>query len=183
MARIVVQAQDFDAGAELARLGGDAGGDDVGGIASFIGVVRGGGQGGRALVAMTLEHYPGMTERMLGRIADEAVRRWVLTGCTVIHRIGRLRPGDNIVFVAAASPHREAALRATAFLIDWLKTAAPFWKAEEFDDGVSQWVAARAADADAAAAWGEARGEARGDAGGDVLGEAGDGLPGGPGPL
>ncbi|MDE8347129.1 MAG: molybdenum cofactor biosynthesis protein MoaE [Acidocella sp.] len=163
--RVVVQSADFDAGAELARLGGD-GAAGVGGIASFIGVVRGGEQSGRALVAMTLEHYPGMTERMLGRIADEAIRRWVLTGCTVIHRVGRLCPGDNIVFVGTASPHREAALQATAFLIDWLKTAAPFWKAEEFAGGGSAWVAARAADHVAAAAWG-----------------GHDGLPGGLAPL
>ena len=95
------------------------------------------------MIALTLEHYPGMTEKALGRIVDEAERRWELTGCTVIHRIGRLLPGENIVFVAAASPHREAALQATAFLIDWLKTSAPFWKSEEYESGETAWVAAR----------------------------------------
>jgi molybdopterin synthase catalytic subunit len=147
--RIVVQERNFDAGAELALLADTA----AGGVASFIGMVRSAEGPGRRVVAMTLEHYPGMTEAALGRIVDEAQARWTLTGCSVIHRIGRLLPGENIVFVASASPHREAALKATAFLIDWLKTSAPFWKAEEFADGGREWVAARAADDAAAAAW------------------------------
>jgi molybdopterin synthase catalytic subunit len=149
MRRIVVQAQDFEPGAELARLAETA----VGGIASFIGIVRAGHDQLRRVAALTLEHYPGMTEKALGRIAAEAERRWELTGCTVIHRVGRLLPGENIVFVAAASPHREAALQATAFLIDWLKTSATFWKSEEFENGERAWVDARETDVAAAAAW------------------------------
>lgn len=149
MRRILVQAQDFEPGAEFALLADAA----AGGIASFIGIVRVGAAPSRRVTALTLEHYPGMTEKALERIVDEAERRWELTGCTVIHRIGRLLPGENIVFVAAASPHREAALQATAFLIDWLKTGAPFWKSEEYEDGDVAWVAARATDDEAAAAW------------------------------
>jgi molybdopterin synthase catalytic subunit len=144
--RILVQAQDFEPGAELALLGNEA----TGGIASFIGIVRATQANARRVVALTLEHYPGMTEKALDRMAAEAANRWELTGCTVIHRIGRLLPGDNIVFVAASSPHREAALQATAFLIDWLKTSAPFWKVEEFETGEREWVAARASDEAAA---------------------------------
>ncbi len=102
---------------------------------------------------MTLEHYPGMTEKALEKIAAEAQARWELTGCTVIHRIGRLLPGENIVLAAAASPHRQAALQATAFLIDWLKTDAPFWKMEELETGKREWVEARAGDEAAAEAW------------------------------
>jgi molybdopterin synthase catalytic subunit len=146
--RIAVQEEDFDAGAELAALAGDG----AGGVASFIGVVRG-EAGGRKLAALRLEHYPGMTEAALARLADEALARWELTGVTLIHRVGRLLPGQNIVFVAAASAHRAEALAATAYLIDRLKTDAPFWKAEEFADGAARWVAARAEDEAAAAAW------------------------------
>jgi molybdopterin synthase catalytic subunit len=148
MARIVVQAEDFDAGAEIRALTTAR----AGGIATFTGVVRA-ADDGRELAALTLEHYPGMTEATLEKIAAAAAARFGLTGCTIIHRIGRLAPGDNIVFVGAASPHRADALGATAFLIDWLKTAAPFWKSEFFSDGTTAWVAARAADDEAAAAW------------------------------
>jgi molybdopterin synthase catalytic subunit len=148
MARVIVQAADFDAGAELRALATA----NTGGIASFIGVVRA-ADDERTLVALTLEHYPGMTEAALETIAAAAETRFGLTGCAIIHRIGRLAPGDNIVFVGTASPHRASALAATAFLIDWLKTAAPFWKSESFSDGTSEWVAARAADDQAAAAW------------------------------
>ena len=150
MARILVQTEDFDAGAELAALA--AGRTDVGGIGCFVGTVRG-GVDGRTLAALVLEHYPAMTERALGQIVAEAGRRWALLGCTVIHRVGRLEPGANIVLVAAASAHRADALEATAFLIDWLKTKAPFWKREEFADGGAEWVAARETDAAAAARW------------------------------
>jgi molybdopterin synthase catalytic subunit len=146
--RILVQAADFDPGPELARLN-TAG---AGGIGSFIGTVRG-AAGGEALAAMHLEHYPGMTERAMAAIAEQAAARWNLLGCTLIHRVGRLTPGARIVFVAAASPHRQAALDATGFLIDWLKTAAPFWKREEFASGASRWVAARDADETAARRW------------------------------
>ena len=151
MARIVVQEADFDTGAEIARLA--AGRTDIGGIGCFVGTVRS-EAGGRAIAALTLEHYPAMTEPALARIADEAARRWDLLGCTLIHRVGRLRPGENIVLVLAASAHRQAALEATAFLIDWLKTKAPFWKKEAFADGHEAWVAAREADEAAAERWG-----------------------------
>jgi len=143
--RVAVQAEDFDVAAALAAL--DA--DGVGGIASFIGVVR----GGDALTALTLEHYPGMTERALTRLADEAATRWPLSGCVILHRIGRLPVGARIVLVATASAHRAAALEACAYLIDQLKTRAPFWKAEEFADGTRRWVAARESDENAATAW------------------------------
>ena len=150
MATIRVQRDDFSVDAELAAL--TAGSTDVGGIGCFIGTVRASGAG-RAIAAMTLEHYPGMTERAMARIAEVAGQRWPLKGCTLIHRVGRLEPGANIVLVLVAASHRAAALEATAFLIDWLKTAAPFWKREEFADGTSAWVEAREADEDAAARW------------------------------
>ena len=102
---------------------------------------------------MTLEHYPRMTERAMARIADEAASRWSLLGCALIHRVGTLRPGENIVLVITTSAHRQAALDATAFLIDWLKTNAPFWKKESFIDGGEDWVAARGEDDVAAARW------------------------------
>jgi len=137
MRRVLVQCEDFEPGAEIARLGDAA----AGGIASFVGIVRVGSDPARRVAALTLEHYPGMTEKALERIAAEAEARWALTGCTIIHRIGRLLPGENIVFVGAASAHRAAALEACGFLIDWLKTGAPFWKAEEFEDGGREWVA------------------------------------------
>jgi molybdopterin synthase catalytic subunit len=146
MLKIIVQEQDFDAGAEIALLN-TAG---VGGIGSFIGVVRSNGD----LAALHLEHYPGMTERAMKKIAEDAATRWPLLGCTVIHRVGKLLPGAQIVFVGAASAHRQAALSATAFLIDWLKTSAPFWKREEFLSGHSEWVEVLAADQDAAKGWG-----------------------------
>jgi molybdopterin synthase catalytic subunit len=150
MARVVVQQAPFDVGAELAAL--TAGRTDVGGIGLFVGIVRD-SAGGRPITAMTLEHYPGMTERALAAIAAEAEARWPLVACTVIHRVGRLTPGEGIVLVATASAHRQAALEATAFLIDWLKTKAPFWKHEAFAEGGGQWVDARAADDAAAARW------------------------------
>ena len=150
MRTIRVQAEDFDIGAEFAVLA--AGRTDIGGLASFVGTVRDSAKA-RRLTAMTLEHYPGMTEAAMAAIADEALRRWDLLGVTLIHRIGTLRPGENIVLVLAASPHRQAALDATGFLIDWLKTKAPFWKKECFADGGSAWVAARDADNAAAGRW------------------------------
>jgi len=151
-ARIVVQSADFSVSDEIARL--TAGRTDIGGIGSFIGVVRG-TAGGRPITAMTLEHYPGMTERALSRIADQAITRFDLQGVTLIHRIGALAPGDNIVLVLACAPHRKAALDGTAFLIDWLKTRAPFWKKERFADGTEAWVDAREADDAAARLWGD----------------------------
>ena len=145
-----VQPQPFDAGAELAAL--LQGRTDVGGVGCFVGTVRD-SHAGQPVTAMTLEHYPGMTERSLQAIAAEAMNRWDLLGCTVIHRYGRLRPGDGIVLVLAASAHRQAALDATGFLIDWLKTRAPFWKQEELAGGRSHLVEARDTDDAAAARW------------------------------
>ncbi|MBC7801914.1 MAG: molybdenum cofactor biosynthesis protein MoaE [Gemmatimonadaceae bacterium] len=151
MATVRVQTAPFDVGAEIAAM--LSGRTDVGGIASFIGIVRD-SAAGQPVTAMTLEHYPGMTERALSAIVAEAEARWTLQACTVIHRHGRLRPGDPIVLVLTASPHRQAALDATAFLMDWLKTKAPFWKSEEREGAGAQWVAARDADDAAAARWG-----------------------------
>lgn len=145
MIDVRVQPGDFDPGAELTRLEALGGG----GVASFTGLVRGDG----GLIAMTLEHYPAMTGQALRDIATQAAKRWPLVGLTVIHRHGRFTPGDRIVFVATASSHRTAALEACAFLIDWLKTDAPFWKREEWADGSSRWVEARAEDDAAKAGW------------------------------
>ena len=150
MARVRVQAEPFDLAAEFATLAG--GRTDIGGIGCFVGMVRD-EAAGRAITAMHLEHYPAMTQPALAAIAVEAERRWSLLGCTVIHRIGRLVPGEAIVLVLAASAHRQAALDATGFLIDWLKTRAPFWKKEEFADGAQGWVAAREEDEAAASRW------------------------------
>lgn len=154
MARIAVQTAQFDFAAELAAL--TRGRPEIGGVGSFVGTVRN-EAGGRPITAMTLEHYPAMTEQALAGIVAEAERRWPLLGVTVIHRVGRLVPGEGIVLVLAASTHRAAALAATGFLIDWLKTKAPFWKQEHFADGTSAWVAARDDDETAAARWEAAR--------------------------
>lgn len=144
---IRVQREDFDTAAEIERL--CAGNTSIGGVVSFTGLVRdiGGGQS-----AMTLEHYPGMTERQLEEIEQEARKRWPLDAVLIIHRYGRLLPGDRIVLVVTASAHREAAFEACHFLIDWLKTRAPFWKLEE-SDGKRQWVEAKASDDTAAERW------------------------------
>lgn len=144
-----VQEADFDVGAEIAAL--SEGRSDVGGVASFVGLVRD-IAGGTAVTAMTLEHYPGMTERQLEEIEAEARSRWPLLEVRIVHRVGRLEPGDRIMFCGAASAHRGAALEACAFLMDWLKTKAPFWKKEETPAG-ERWVEARAEDDDAAARW------------------------------
>lgn len=146
---IRVQAEDFDVGAELARLTDANRG--IGGLASFVGLVRD-IAGGAPVEAMTLEHYPGMTERKLAEIEAEANRRWPLEASLIIHRYGRLEPGDRIVLVATASAHRQAALESCQFLIDWLKTEAPFWKLEETPSG-DRWVEARDSDAAAAKRW------------------------------
>ncbi len=149
MAIIRVQAEPFDVAAELAAL--TAGRHDVGGIGCFVGAVRSTPE--RPVAALTLEHYPGMTERALGAIAVRAEARFALLGCTVIHRVGRLPAGEPIVLVLAAAPHRQDALDATGFLIDWLKTAAPFWKSETTPDGQTRWVDAREADDAAVKRW------------------------------
>ena len=147
--RVRVQADPFDIGAELAAL--SAGQTSAGGIGSFVGLVR--DDPAHRLESLTLEHYPGMTEAAMTAIAVQACERWDLLGCTVVHRVGRLTPGEGIVLVLAAAPHRQAALDATAFLIDWLKTRAPFWKRERFVDGSQRWVEARQGDDEAAARW------------------------------
>ncbi|MBA4090538.1 molybdenum cofactor biosynthesis protein MoaE [Sphingomonas sp. VDB2] len=145
MKRVAIQAADFDVAAELAALEALGGG----GVASFTGVVRGDG----GLIALELEHYPAMTQAQVDRIVDEALARWPLLGVSVIHRFGRLEPGARIVFVGTASRHRTAALESCAFLIDWMKSDAPFWKKEHFGDGATQWVAARAEDEARAKGW------------------------------
>lgn len=146
---VQVQAAPFDAGAAMAAL--LDGRTDVGGVGCFVGVVR--DDPARPLQHLVLEHYPGMTEAAMAEIAAEACRRWSLLGCTLVHRVGALPPGAPIVLVLTAAAHRGAALEATAFLIDWLKTRAPFWKHEQFADGTAQWVEARGADDAAAARW------------------------------
>lgn len=146
---IRVQRDDFDIGAELSAL--TAGNHAVGGLAVFVGLVRD-LAGETPISAMTLEHYPGMTEKMLARIEQQALERWPLQASLIIHRYGRLEPGDRIVLVATASAHRQAALEACQFLIDWLKTEAPFWKLEDTGEG-EKWVEARAEDDAAAARW------------------------------
>jgi molybdopterin synthase catalytic subunit len=148
-----VQAEDFDPGAELAAL--SAGRTDVGGMCVFVGLVRDmallDGEA-KTISSMTLEHYPGMTEKELARIETEAHERWPLIDSLIVHRYGTLDPGDRIVLVAATSAHREAAFEACHFLIDWLKTKAPFWKVEEAG-GETHWVEAKAADDAAAERW------------------------------
>jgi molybdopterin synthase catalytic subunit len=146
---IRVQEEDFDIGAEIDAL--TRGRHEIGGIASFVGVVRANASDDK-VSAMTLEHYPAMTEKQLAAIEAEACRRWELDASLIIHRHGRLEPGDRIVLVVTASAHREAALDACSFLIDWLKTKAPFWKREETTDG-ERWVEARDADDRAAERW------------------------------
>ena len=146
---IRVQREDFDVGAELEALA--RGKTGIGGVTSFVGLVRD-IAGDKRIGAMTLEHYPGMTERELEAIEAEARRRWPLDAVMIIHRYGRLEPGERIVLVATASAHREAAFASCHFLIDWLKTRAPFWKLEETPEG-ARWVDAQASDDDAAQRW------------------------------
>jgi len=148
---IRVQREDFDVGAELARLG--RGNLRIGGTVVFVGLVRD-LAGGEQIKAMTLEHYPAMTEKALKDIEAEARRRWPLEETLIIHRFGRLEPGDRIVLVATSSAHRDAAFQSCHFLIDWLKTKAPFWKLEETPAG-ERWVEAQASDDAAAQRWSE----------------------------
>lgn len=145
-----VQESDFDIGAEVARL--TAGRTDIGAVVTFTGTVRGSSHG-RPITGMSLEHYPGMTEAELGRVEDEAHARWPLDASLIVHRVGTLHPGDNIVLVVTASAHRHAAFEAAAFLMDYLKTRAPFWKKETGADGVGHWVDARESDELAQARW------------------------------
>src|SRR3990170_4304810 len=144
---IRVQEQDFDIGAEVAKL--TAGRTDIGAIVTFLGTVR--DQQG-AVEEMTLEHYPGMTERELQRVEAEANSRWPLQASLIVHRTGTLKPGDNIVLVVTASEHRDAAFDAARFLMDYLKTSAPFWKREAGPTG-ARWVEAEARDSDARSRW------------------------------
>ena len=146
---IRVQREDFDVGAELEKL--SKGNPRIGGVASFTGLVRDMG-GSDRVEALTLEHYPGMTERKLAEIEAEANRRWPLEATLIVHRYGRLEAGDRIVLVAVGSPHREAAFEACEFLVDWLKTKAPFWKLEETPAG-EKWVGSHEGDDAAAARW------------------------------
>lgn len=143
--RVAAREAAFDVGDELARLDALGGG----GVASFTGVVR----GDDGLVALRLETHAGMAERALARIAAEAAARWDLLGLTLIHRHGRLAVGERIVIVATAAHHRGPALAACAFLIDWTKTRAPYWKQECFADGRTRWVEPRQADAAQAESW------------------------------
>lgn len=147
-----VQAETFDIGVESAAL--THGRTDVGAVASFVGIARADNpdEGAEPVIAMTLEHYPGMTERQLESIEAEARTRWPLIDCLIIHRYGRFVPGDPIVMVLTLSSHRQAAFDACQFLMDWLKTKAPFWKQEETATG-ERWVSARASDSAAADKW------------------------------
>ena len=147
---IRVQREDFDIGAEIARL--KVGRSDIGAIVTFTGTVRRESKDA-PIRALTLEHYPGMTEKELARIEAEAADRWQLSASLVVHRYGRLVPGDNIVLVITASSHRQAAFEAAQFLMDYLKTSAPFWKKEEPTEGGERWVEAKATDDAAAGRW------------------------------
>jgi molybdopterin synthase catalytic subunit len=146
---IRIQQADFDIAREIAAL--TASRTDIGAVVTFSGICRG-GQGGDATTALTLEHYPGMAEAEIARHADEAMTRWPLTGLTIVHRVGRIVPGENIMVVLTASAHRQAAFQAAEFLMDYLKAHAPFWKREDTADG-SGWIAAKTDDDDAAARW------------------------------
>jgi molybdopterin synthase catalytic subunit len=147
--KIRVQAEDFDPGAECAAM--TRGRTDIGAVASFVGLVRDANDGA-GISRMTLEHYPGMTEKSLAEIVEEACGRWQVIDVTVIHRVGELKPGDNIVLVVVASSHRGDAFAACEFIMDYLKTRAPFWKKEETPQG-GRWVDARASDDIAAEKW------------------------------
>jgi molybdopterin synthase catalytic subunit len=148
-ATIRIQEADFDIAREIAGL--TKGRTDIGAVVSFSGICRG-GEGDERIAALTLEHYPGMAEAEIARHAERAMARWPLTGLTVVHRVGRIVPGENIVLVLTASQHRQAAFQAAEFLMDYLKANAPFWKRQESADG-ENWVEARDHDDEAAARW------------------------------
>lgn len=144
-----IQAEDFDVAIEIARL--SRGRKDVGAVVTFSGLCR--DEGGQ-LAALEIEHYPGMAQAEIARICEATFERWRLTGLTAIHRYGKIEPGENIVLVVAASAHRQAAFEAASFLMDYLKSRAPFWKKEHHSDGsVGQWVEAKDADEKAVARW------------------------------
>jgi molybdopterin synthase catalytic subunit len=153
---IRLQREDFDAGAEVAAL--TRGRGDIGAVVTFTGICRG-AEDGEPIAALTLEHYPDMAEAEIARHVAEAERRWALLGVAVIHRYGRLTPGDNIVLVATASSHRQDAFAAAEFLMDYLKTRAPFWKQVE-RGGAADWVEAKQTDDARAERWTTRRGEA-----------------------
>jgi molybdopterin synthase catalytic subunit len=146
---IRIQEADFDIAQEIAAL--TRGRTDIGAVVSFSGICRG-SENGEPIAALTLEHYPGMAEAEIRRHADEAMSRWPLNGLAVIHRVGRITPGENIVLVLTASQHRQAAFHAAEFLMDYLKANAPFWKREESARGTG-WIEARSHDDAAAARW------------------------------
>jgi molybdopterin synthase catalytic subunit len=148
-ATIRIQQADFDIAAEISAL--TKGRTDIGAVVSFSGICRG-SEGSEPIAALTLEHYPEMAEAEIARHAETAMSRWPLTGLTIIHRVGRITPGENIVLVLAASQHRQAAFQAAEFLMDYLKANAPFWKREE-GAGQTRWVDARDHDDEAAARW------------------------------
>jgi molybdopterin synthase catalytic subunit len=146
---IRIQQADFDVAQEIAAL--TKGRTDIGAVVTFSGICRG-SEGGDAIAALTLEHYPGMAEAEIARHTEAAASRWPLTGLTVIHRVGRIKPGENIVLVVTSSAHRQAAFEAAEFLMDYLKAHAPFWKREESAAGTN-WVDARDHDDLAADRW------------------------------
>src|ERR1700724_3784723 len=146
---IRIQEADFDVAREIAAL--TEGRTDIGAVVTFSGICRG-SEGGEAIAALTLEHYPGMAEAEIMRHAEEAMARWPLNGLTVIHRFGRIQPGQNIVLVLTASSHRQAAFEAAEFLMDYLKTSAPFWKREE-GATEAKWIEGPAHDDAAAPRW------------------------------
>ena len=151
---IRIQTADFDVAREIAAL--TASRTDIGAVVTFSGICRGqeNSAGGDATTALTLEHYPGMAEAEITRHAEQAMTRWPLTGITIVHRVGRIVPGENIMVVLTASAHRQAAFHAAEFLMDYLKAHAPFWKREETAEGAG-WVAAKTDDDEAAARWDE----------------------------
>ena len=149
MFEVRVQQETFNSGIEVERLTSSR--TDIGAVATFVGLVRDFNER-PDVVALTLEHYPGMTEQQLYQIADQAGERWPLLGCTIIHRVGRLAPGDPIVLVAVASSHRQAAFDACNFIMDYLKTQAPFWKKEHTTSG-DYWVSSRTSDTQAVQRW------------------------------
>jgi len=160
-----VQAEGFDISTEVAAL--KAGRSDIGAIVTFTGTVRGESDG-QAVATMTLEHYPDMTVKELANVEKQALARWPLSASLIVHRYGRLQAGDNIVLVVTASAHRQAAFESAAFLMDYLKTSAPFWKSEEGPGRAPRWVAARGEDDAASARWNaHSDGDADGDGGSD----------------
>jgi len=147
---IRIQQADFDIGREVAAL--TRGRTDIGAVVTFSGICRG-REGDEAIAALTLEHYPGMAEAEIARHAETAMSRWPLTGLTVVHRVGRIAAGENIVLVLTASAHRQAAFQAAEFVMDYLKANAPFWKSEERAQGASSWVDTHQRDDEAVTRW------------------------------